>query len=102
MRSAAQGTRLVLPLSFLREFFRMEASGGILLVLASVIALAVANSALSPYYDAFLETYATVRVGTLAIDKPLLLWINDGLMALFFFLVGLEIKRELLEGELSS
>jgi NhaA family Na+:H+ antiporter len=80
----------------------MEAAGGILLVLASVIALIVANSALSPYYDAFLKTYATIRVGALAIDKPLILWINDGLMALFFFLVGLEIKRELLEGELSS
>lgn len=102
MRPAAQGTRLVLPLSFVREFFRMEASGGILLVLASIIALVVANSALSPFYDAFLKTYATIRVGALAIDKPLILWINDGLMALFFFLVGLEIKRELLEGELSS
>lgn len=102
MRSTSQGTRLVLPLSFIREFFRMEASGGILLVFASVIALIVANSALAPYYDAFLKTYATIRVGALAIDKPLILWINDGLMALFFFLVGLEIKRELLEGELSS
>jgi NhaA family Na+:H+ antiporter len=95
-------TRLVLPLSFVREFFRMEAAGGILLVLASVAALIVANSALAPYYEAFLKTYGTVRVGGLAIDKPLILWINDGLMALFFFLVGLEIKRELLEGELSS
>lgn len=102
MRSAAEGTRLILPLSFIREFFRMEAAGGILLVLASVVALVVANSGLSPYYDALLKTYATVRVGALAIDKPLILWINDGLMALFFFLVGLEIKRELLEGELSS
>ncbi len=95
-------TRLVLPLSFVREFFRMEAAGGILLVLASGAALIVANSALAPYYEAFLKTYGTVRVGGLAIDKPLILWINDGLMALFFFLVGLEIKRELLEGELSS
>jgi NhaA family Na+:H+ antiporter len=100
--SAPTTTRLVLPLSFIREFFRMEAAGGILLVLASVVALIVANSALSPYYDAFLKTYATIRVGALAIDKPLILWINDGLMALFFFLVGLEIKRELLVGELSS
>jgi NhaA family Na+:H+ antiporter len=100
--SAPPVTRLALPLSFIREFFRMEAAGGILLVAASVAALVVANSALAPYYDAFLKTYATIRVGGLAIDKPLLLWINDGLMALFFFLVGLEIKRELLEGELSS
>lgn len=102
MKSPRTMAKIVLPISALREFFKLEASGGILLVLASAVALIVANSSLAPYYDAFLKTYATIRVGAFEIDKPLLLWINDGLMAVFFFLVGLEIKRELLEGELSS
>ncbi|MBL8658299.1 MAG: Na+/H+ antiporter NhaA [Rhodospirillales bacterium] len=91
-----------MPLSALRDFFKMEASGGILLVLASAIALIVANSGWNAHYEALLKTYATIRIGDLDIHKPLILWINDGLMAIFFFLVGLEIKRELLEGELSS
>lgn len=79
-----------------------EASGGILLMLAAAAALICANSALEPYYQLLLSTPVEVRVGALEIAKPLLLWINDGLMAVFFFLVGLELKRELLEGELSD
>ncbi len=86
----------------LRAFVAHESAGGVLLALAAVAALALANSPLAFLYDAFLDTPVEVRAGTLHIAKPLLLWINDGLMALFFFLVGLEIKREVIEGELSE
>ena len=85
----------------LAEFLRLEAAGGILLMAAAVAAMVLANSPAARLYDAFLETPVELRVSALQIDKPLLLWINDGLMALFFFLVGLELKREALEGELS-
>ena len=86
----------------LRAFFALESAGGILLALAALFALALANSPFAFLYDAFLDTPVEVRAGTLHIAKLLLLWINDGLMALFFFLVGLEIKREVIEGELSE
>jgi Na+:H+ antiporter, NhaA family len=86
----------------LRKVFAHESAGGVLLTLAAVAALALANSPLASLYDAFLDTPVEVRAGALHIAKPLLLWINDGLMALFFFLVGLEIKREVIEGELSD
>ena len=89
-------------LAAVREFMRMESAGGVLLLAAAVVARVVANSPLSSLYDSLLDVPMAVQVGTLSIDKPLLLWINDGLMAVFFFLVGLEIKREFLEGELSS
>jgi NhaA family Na+:H+ antiporter len=85
-----------------RDFMRLESAGGILLLAAAVIAMVIANSPLANLYDALLETNVAVQVGALSIDKPLLLWVNDGLMAVFFFLVGLEIKREVMEGELSS
>jgi len=86
----------------LLEFVRHEAAGGMMLIVAAVLALFLANSPLAWLYDGFLGTPVKIQVGALKIDKPLLLWINDGLMAVFFFLVGLEIKRELLVGELSS
>ena len=86
----------------LRAFVALESAGGILLALAAVLALVLANSPLAFVYDAFLDTPVEVRAGTLQIAKPLLLWVNDGLMALFFFMVGLEIKREVMEGELSD
>lgn len=89
-------------LGSLREFLRLEASGGVLLFFAAVAALGLANSPLSGLYGALLQTPVAVQVGGLSIAKPLLLWINDGLMAVFFFLIGLEVKREILEGELSS
>jgi len=81
---------------------KLESAGGILLLVTAILALLIANSPLSSWYDSLLDTTVAVQVGAFAIDKPLLLWINDGLMAVFFFLVGLEIKREVLEGELAS
>ena len=85
-----------------RDFMKLESAGGILLLIAAIVALIVANSPLAGYYGALLDTTVAVQVGALSINKPLLLWINDGLMAVFFFLIGLEIKREIMEGELSS
>lgn len=86
----------------LSEFFRMEAAGGILLIAAAVLAMVAANSPLASAYDAFRDLPVQVRIGELDIAKPLLLWINDGLMAVFFLLVALEIKRETLSGQLAS
>jgi Na+:H+ antiporter, NhaA family len=91
-----------MPINALRDFFKQEAAGGIVLVLASAIAVVAANSPASPLYAMLLETRIEIQIGALEIAKPLLLWINDGLMAVFFFLVGLEIKREFKEGELST
>ncbi len=88
--------------SFITSFLKLESAGGILLFLAAVLAIVLANTPLEPFYQLLLSTPVEVRVGALEIAKPLLLWINDGLMAIFFFLVGLELKRELLEGELSD
>ncbi len=91
-----------MPLPMIREFIKLESAGGIVLIAAAAAALILANSPLGSFYDAFLEIPVAVQVGAIEIAKPLLLWINDGMMAVFFFLVGLEIKREFLEGELSS
>ena len=85
-----------------REFASMEASGGICLVIATCVAMLLANSAFESYYQSFLNAPVAIQFGDLKIAKPLLLWINDGLMAVFFFLVGLEIKREFLVGEFSD
>lgn len=81
---------------------RLESAGGILLLVAAVVAMIVANSPLAGTYARLFDTTVAVQVGALEIRKPLLLWVNDGLMAVFFFLIGLEIKREIMEGELSS
>ncbi|GGB74592.1 Na+/H+ antiporter NhaA [Shewanella inventionis] len=86
----------------IRNFLSQESAGGILLVVAVALAMILANSPLAGLYQGFLSTGVQMRIGELDINKPLLLWINDGLMALFFLLIGLEVKRELLEGALSS
>jgi len=92
-----------LPLrSTFTRFFQLEAASGLLLIAAAALALIVNNSPLSHYYTAFLDVPVAVQIGALQIAKPSLLWINDGLMALFFLLIGLEVKRELLEGQLSK
>jgi NhaA family Na+:H+ antiporter len=83
-------------------FLALETAGGILLMAATVLALVAANSPAVGLYNAFLDAPVEVRVGAISVAKPALLWINDGLMAVFFFLIGLELKREFLEGELSS
>jgi len=87
---------------FLLAFFKTESGGGILLMISALLAIILANSPFLPWYQVLLDTPVEIRIGALHIAKPLLLWINDGLMAIFFFLVGLELKRELLEGELSQ
>jgi len=85
----------------IKNFLSMESAGGIGLMAAAVLAMIAANSPASGLYSIFLDTPVEVRIGALQIAKPLFLWVNDGLMAVFFFLVGLELKREFLEGELS-
>jgi NhaA family Na+:H+ antiporter len=86
----------------LRAFLRLEAAGGLVLMSATVLALLVANSPAAAYYAALQDLPLSIRVGSVGIAKPLLLWINDGLMAVFFFLIGMELKREVLDGHLSS
>jgi NhaA family Na+:H+ antiporter len=85
-----------------QEFTRLEASGGILLLLCTMVALVWANSPWSDSYFNLWQTKLKIGLGSFILDKPIILWINDGLMAMFFFVVGLEIKREILVGELSS
>ncbi len=90
------------PLDSLKTFLKLESASGILLMITAVAAMAVANSPAQALYQALFEVPVEVRIGALQIAKPLLLWINDGLMAVFFLLVGLELKREVLEGNLSD
>ncbi|VAW62148.1 Na+/H+ antiporter NhaA type [hydrothermal vent metagenome] len=89
-------------MNYLEEFLKKESSAGVLLIFATILALTLQNSPLSGLYNAFLHTPVEVRFSNLRIAKPLLLWINDGLMAIFFLLIGLEVKRESFEGHLSS
>ncbi len=86
----------------INDFFKLESASGLLLMFAAALAMLLANSPLATYYDLIIDTQVQISVGQLEVAKPLLLWINDGLMALFFFLVGLELKREVVEGELSE
>ncbi len=86
----------------IEEFIKKESSAGILLIIVTLIALTLENSPLSVHYNEFLHIPVEIKFASLHIAKPLLLWINDGLMAIFFMLIGLEVKREILEGELSS
>ncbi len=89
-------------MSSIQKFIKLESAGGILLVGATILAILAENSALKPLYDALLSTQFEIRLGGMELAKPLLLWINDALMAVFFFLVGLELKREVLGGQLSK
>ena len=86
----------------LREFLRLESAGGLILVMSAILAMVLANSPLADSYVQLLTLKITVMVESFGVSKPLLLWVNDGLMAVFFLLVGLELKREVVEGELSS
>lgn len=79
-----------------------EAIGGLLLIAAAALAILLDNSAFAPYYDALLNAKGVIAVGDYGLEKPILLWVNEGLMAIFFLLVGLEIKREIVTGELSD
>lgn len=85
-----------------KQMIEHDAAGGVILVFAAVLALIFANSPLYGFYQGVLDLPVEVQFGTFEIAKPLLLWINDGLMAIFFFMIGLEVKREILEGHLNS
>jgi NhaA family Na+:H+ antiporter len=85
-----------------QKFFELEAASGIVLLACAVVAIVWANGPWAAAYTALWNATGIIGVGPLALSKPLLLWVNDGLMAVFFFVVGLEIKREMLTGELSS
>lgn len=87
--------------TILRKFLQLEASAGILLMLVTILALLIANSPLYPFYQATLHAPLSLTYDNFLLSKPLLFWINDGLMVIFFFLIGLEIKREFIEGHLS-
>ena len=86
----------------LLQFLQTEAAGGLVLCAATGAALVMANSSLGLLYTRFLDLPMGIQAGSLMLKKPLLLWVNDGLMAIFFMLVGLEVKREIAEGGLSS
>jgi len=86
----------------LTSFLKLESAGGLLLIASAALALILSNTQLKDLYEWIVFMPVEVRIGPLALAKPLLLWINDGLMSIFFLLIGLEVKREILEGELSS
>ena len=88
--------------SALMRFINHEATAGLALVAAAAAALILTNVGFAELYDYFLELPVSVQIGPIGLDKTLVHWVNDGLMAIFFFLVGLEIKREVLQGNLSS
>jgi Na+/H+ antiporter len=89
-------------LKIIKDFYERESSVGVVLITVTCLALLLKNSPFAEAYNLFLHTPVEIRFGALDIAKPLLLWINDGLMAVFFLLVGLEVKREILYGSLSS
>lgn len=84
------------------EFIQKESSSGILLIFTTILALVLSNTFMSPLYESFLHIPVEIKIGSLHLDKSLYHWVNDGLMAIFFLLIGLEVKREILEGHLSS
>ncbi len=88
--------------NIIRQFLRLEAAAGLILIVVTLSALAVANSPLQGIYHAFLNIPAAIKIGSLEITHSLLWWINDGMMAIFFLVVGLEVKRELINGSLAG
>ncbi len=88
--------------NFLQTFLQQESAGGMLLFGAALLAILLANSPFAYLYELLIDTTVAIQIGALKLSKPLLLWVNDGFMAIFFFLVGLELKREFLEGELAD
>ena len=97
------GPAPIRAVGYIHSFLKHESTSGILLIVAAAAAMVMANHpALATWYDHFLHLKASVRIGEMGIEKGLLHWINDGLMAIFFLLVGLELKREFFAGELSS
>ena len=91
-----------MPFQTIREFFKLEASAGIILFITALLALILDNSPLAAHYESLLNVRFSLHLGNAVLGKSLLMWINEGLMTFFFMLVGLEIKRELLQGELNS
>lgn len=89
-------------MKIIEEFIKKESSSGILLIFATILALILSNTVMSSLYESFLHLPVEIRVSALHLDKSLYHWVNDGLMAIFFLLIGLEVKREILEGHLSS
>jgi len=90
------------PMTAVTEFLKLESASGILLVVAGALAMIAANTALADWYVALLQVQFKIQLGGFKLDKPLVIWVNDLLMAIFFMLVGLEIKREVVMGELSD
>ena len=88
--------------AIIRKFLKLEAAGGLLLIIAAIVALIMANTPLQGAYQQFLDIPVSIKISSFGLDKPLILWINDFLMAIFFLVVGLEVKRELLEGSLAG
>jgi Na+:H+ antiporter, NhaA family len=88
--------------SSFNRLIRHEAAGGVVLILAAAMAMIIANSSLNGHYQGLFDKQVSVLIDGIGISKPLILWINDGLMAIFFFLIGLELKREILEGKLRN
>ncbi len=89
-------------MKFIEEFIKKESASGILLIITTILALVLSNTFMSPIYQLFLHIPVEIRIGALHLDKSLYHWVNDGLMAIFFLLIGLEVKREILEGHLST
>ena len=89
-------------MALIEEFIKKESSSGILLICSAILALVLSNTFLAPWYESLLHLSVEIRVGALHLDKSLYHWINEGLMAIFFLFIGLEVKKEILEGHLSS
>jgi NhaA family Na+:H+ antiporter len=99
--SQVQGNPMT-PISAIREFLKLESASGILLVVAGALAMVAANTPLADWYETLLQMPFSIQFGEFKLDKPFVVWVNDLLMAIFFLLVGLEIKREVVMGELSD